>query len=138
MKKRSSRDFNVSRPNRLRVTIPERVSPHVKLVFSEMQRQGVMYDDLVWKSGVQRAAIKGWRTKNTPMLTSLEAVLGSLGWDFVPIPRAEAIPPEIETKLRPIADELGISMAQTMRFLIEIVANIRQRTGSPHPCDLAA
>ncbi|MHC2278886.1 hypothetical protein ACVME8_005497 [Bradyrhizobium diazoefficiens] len=67
------------RANRRTVTMPERVGPHVKLVFAEMARLRVTYDETEEGSGVRRASIKAWRRKNKPGLESLEAVLGSWG-----------------------------------------------------------
>jgi hypothetical protein len=116
------------KPNiRARVTIPERAGPHVKLVFAEMQRLRVTYDDCEEGSGVRRAAMKAWRHKNRPSLESLEAVLGWLGWDFVAVPRAKMLPPEIIAELEPIAAKLGLTMQQTVMALIEIVTGIHTR-----------
>jgi len=68
------------------VTMPERVSPHVKLVFAELARQQRTYDELEAASGVRRATVKQWRRKNPPSLDSLEAVLNALGWQFIAVP----------------------------------------------------
>lgn len=110
-----------------KVTVPERVGPHVRLVFSEMQRQNRTYDDMQDGSGVQRATVKAWRHKNRPSLESIEAALGFLGYDFVPVPRADVLPPEIVTRLRPIADDLGMSMPSAVRALVEVVTGIHSR-----------
>jgi uncharacterized protein YerC len=40
------------------VTVPKRVSPHVKLVFAEMARQQRTYDEVEAASGVRRPTIK--------------------------------------------------------------------------------
>lgn len=112
---------------RARVTIPQLAGPHVRLVFAEMQRLRVTYDDVEEGSGVRRAAMKAWRHKNRPSLESLEAVLGWLGWDFVAIPRAKMLPPEVVNELEPIAAKLGMTMDQTAMCLIEIVAGIHTR-----------
>ncbi|MEY9557459.1 hypothetical protein ABIF67_011582 [Bradyrhizobium japonicum] len=115
------------RANRRTVTMPERVGPHVKLVFAEMARLRVTYDETEEGSGVRRASIKAWRRKNKPGLESLEAVLGFLGWDFVAVPRAKVLPEEVRVELQPIADKLGLTMPQTVTALIEIVTGIHER-----------
>ncbi|WP_204165291.1 hypothetical protein [Methylobacterium radiodurans] len=66
------------------VTVPEGVSPHVKLLFAEMRQLNVTYDEVEEGSRVRRAALKAWRHKNRPNLGSIEAALGFVGWDFVP------------------------------------------------------
>ena len=92
------------------LTIPERVGPHVKLVFAEMGRQGHRYDDVEDGSGVLRTTMKAWRSKNYPNLDSREAVFGFLGWRFVPIPADRVLPPEFVAELHPIAVRFGMSM----------------------------
>lgn len=109
------------------VTMPERVSPHVKLVFAEMARLHITYDEVEEGSGVRRPTVKQWRRKNKPSLESLEAVLGFLGWDFVAVPRAKQLPPEVVAQLKPIAEKLGLTMPQTVTALIEIVTGIHER-----------
>lgn len=109
------------------VTIPERVGPHVKLVFSEMHRLNWTYDDVEEGSGVRRITVKAWRRKNRPSLESIESVLGFMGYDFVPIPRAGILPPEVLKKLRPIAEELSLSMPQAVQAITEIVTGIHGR-----------
>ena len=115
------------RANRRTVTMPDRVGPHVKLVFAEMARLRVTYDETEAGSGVRRASIKAWRRKNKPGLESLEAVLGFLGWDFVAVPRAKVLPEQVRAELQPIADKLGLTMPQTVTALIEIVTGIHER-----------
>ncbi|WP_245309303.1 hypothetical protein [Bradyrhizobium retamae] len=107
--------------------MPERVGPHVKLVFAEMARLHVTYDETEEGSGVRRASIKAWRRKNRPGLESLEAVLGFLGWDFVAVPRAKTLPDEVRAELEPIAAKLGLTMPQATLALVEIVTGIHER-----------
>ena len=71
---------------RSKITIPERCHPLAKIVFAEMQRQNVTYDELEWRSGVLRSTFKAWRTHNRPGLESIEAALGALGWSVLPVP----------------------------------------------------
>lgn len=56
-----------------------------------------------WKSGVLLSTLKAWRTDNFPGLASIAAVLGSLGWELVPVPRLDSLSPEI----REAIDEIG-------------------------------
>ncbi|WP_234713358.1 hypothetical protein [Rhodopseudomonas palustris] len=123
----SRRHPEKSRTNRRTVTMPDRVGPHVKLVFAEMARLAITYDEVEDGSGVRRASVKAWRRKNRPGLESLEAVLGFLGWDFVAVPRAKALPDEVRAELQPIADKLGLTMPQTILALVEIVTGIHER-----------
>lgn len=54
------------RSNKRLVSMPDRgVSPHVKLVFSEMAKLGARYDDVEFGSGVRRPTVKQWRRKVT-------------------------------------------------------------------------
>lgn len=103
-----------------KVTVPERVSPFVKLLFSEMQRRNVIYDEVEEGSGVRRAALKAWRHKNRPNLDSIEAALGFMGFEFVPLPQARVLPEAIVAELRPIATRLGIAMPEAVRLTAEI------------------
>lgn len=116
-----SRRAASAHPRNTKVTIPKRVGPHVKLVFTEMRRQNRVYDDVEEGSGVLRSSVKAWRTKNRPSLESLEAVLGYLGFDFVPIPRAKVMPPKVAKALAPIAADLGLTMGETIQALVEIM-----------------
>ena len=121
------------------VTIPERVGPHVKLVFAEMRRQGQTYDLVEAGSGVNRPTIKAWRHKNKPNLESIEAVLGHLGYIFLPVPTAKVLPPEVEAELRDVAARLDLDMQSTVQALVEIVAGIHGRFGSaPRPAPALA
>jgi transcriptional regulator with XRE-family HTH domain len=136
-----------------RIEVPETgVGPHVKLAFSEMKRQGVTYDEIEAGAGVLRATVKSWKRKNRPSLAAIEAVLGYLGWDFVPVPRSKALPPEVVARLQPVATSLGMDMERTIQALVEIVSDIhvdlkaartprpkrepeppKRRRGDPHP-----
>lgn len=69
------------------VTVPPQAHPLVKFVFTEMIRQQVTYCDLVDRAGVDRNTIRAWRTRNSPNLTNIEAVLNVLGYDIKPIRR---------------------------------------------------
>jgi hypothetical protein len=96
--------------------MPERVSPHEKLVFSEMARLQVRYQDLEDVSGIRRPTVKQWRMKNRPSLESLESVLSALGWGYVPVPALQTLPPDLAGELT----AMGASMPQTIAALIDI------------------
>ena len=128
------RSPEIKKPRRMSVSIPERAGPHVRLAFAEMQRQGWTYDRMEEKSGVKRPALKAWRYKNYPSLQNLTAVLSVLGLDFIPVPRAEVLPPEVVKELRPIAERLGLEMPQAIQALVEIAAGIHpQKAPKPKP-----
>jgi hypothetical protein len=100
--------------------MPERVGPHVKLVFAEMARLMVTYDETEEGSGVRRASIKAWRRKNRPGLESLEAVLGWLGWDLVAVPRAKTLPPRIAADLTALATKMRTSLPDTWGAVVAV------------------
>lgn len=108
------------RKNHRTVTMPERVGPHVKLVFAEMARQRVTYDETEERSGVRRVSIKAWRKKNRPGLESLEAVLATLGFGLVPVPVLEALPPDLAGELTALALKLRMNIPQTWAALLDI------------------
>ena len=101
--------------------MPDRVGPHVKLVFAEMARQKLRYLDVAERSGVQHATLKAWRKKNKAGLESLEAVLGTLGFGLVPVAALEALPnPELAGELTALALKLRMNIPQTWAALIDI------------------
>jgi hypothetical protein len=87
-----------------RITIPTRCNPLAKLIFAEMQRQSVTYDELEYRSGVLRSTFKAWRGDNRPGLDTIEATLGALGWLLLPVPVFEQVPEDIRADLMAIAD----------------------------------
>lgn len=99
------RDARPARPSK--ITIPERCDPRAKVVFAEMQRQRVTYDELEHRSGVLRSTFKAWRTNNKPGLDTLEAALGALGWSLLPVPNVSELPADIRAKLDELAAEWG-------------------------------
>jgi hypothetical protein len=116
----SRRHFIPRKKRPTAITVPEYVGPHVKLVFAEMQRQNMTYDEVEAGSGVNRPTIKAWQHKNRLNLDSIEAALGFLGFDLVPLPTARVIPPEIVAELRPIAERLDLAMPIAVRLAAEI------------------
>lgn len=100
-----------SRPTRpSRTTVPERCHPLAKVVFAEMRRQNRTYDSLEWDSGVLRSTFKSWRTHSRPGLDTISAALGALGWDVLPVPKAETLPPELRADLEALADRHGVAL----------------------------
>jgi hypothetical protein len=105
------------------VTVPERVSPHVRLVFEEMARQLRSYDDVETASGFRRASIKAWRHKNRPGLESLEAVLNCLGWHFIAVPaHIEMLPPNVAAKAAELAALAKIELGEGWSAAVQIAA----------------
>lgn len=94
-------------PQPSKITIPKRCHPAAKIVFAEMRRQGVTYDELEFRSGVLKSTFKAWRTHNKPGLESIQAALGALGWEFLPMPRLENLPEPVRAKLAEAADVWG-------------------------------
>jgi hypothetical protein len=115
--------FRPRRKNNRVVSIPARVAPHVRLVFSEMARQVRSYDDLEAASGIRRASVKAWRHKNRPGLESLEAVLGALGWHFVAVPaHIEHLPPSVAAKLAEVSALAKVEMGEVWTSAVLIAA----------------
>jgi hypothetical protein len=101
------------------LTIPERVGPHARLVFAEMRRQGRTYDEVQESSGVLRATMKAWRKKNAPGLTSIEAVLNSLGWHFTPTPMLDTLPAGLANDLRALAERMDAEMPEVWAAMVD-------------------
>lgn len=111
---RSKRDRKVRRT----VTMPERVGPLAKLVFAEMARLGVSYDEVEVGSGVKRASVKAWRRKNRPGLENLQAVFGFLGWDFVPVPSLRVLPLDVASDVTALALRLESDLPATWATVV--------------------
>ena len=103
-----------------RITVPERACPVVRLLFEEMKRQNVSYDDVEDRTGVKRVCLKAWRYKNRPNLDTIEAALSAVGFEFVPVPMARALPHEVVEALQPAAEALRVSLAEAVRLTAEI------------------
>ena len=82
-----------------RITIPEHAHPLAKLLFGEMKRQKVSYDELEHRSGVLKCTFKSYRVEKVPGLTTIEAALGSLGWRVVPTPDPATLSPGLREEL---------------------------------------
>ena len=116
--RRSPAPFVRTRPTK--ITVPQRVCPVVRLLFEEMKRQNVTYDEVEARTGVKRVCLKAWRTKNRPNLDTIEAALSAVGFEFVPVPMARALPREVVKALQPVADALRVSLAEAVRLTAEI------------------
>lgn len=101
---------DTSRRRQSKITIPEHCHPLAKVVFAEMRRQGVTYDELEHRSGVLRSTFKAWRTNNRPGLDTIEAALGALGWSVLPVPDPQTIPADLRSELQAIADDHEIEL----------------------------
>jgi hypothetical protein len=86
-----------------RITIPQKANPLARLVFAEMQRQNISYEELEHLSGVLHCTTKAWRGENSPGLLSISAALGALGWNLVPVPVLDVLPDQVRDAL----DEIG-------------------------------
>jgi len=110
-------------PRPSRITIPKHCHPAVKIVFSEMRRQGLSYEEVEHRSGVLKTTIKQWRCHNAPGLDTLTAVLGALSWDLAPIPPAEVLTPEVRAQLARLAVKHGLDEEALLSQLVREVAN---------------
>jgi len=108
------------------VTIPPHVSEPVRLYFAEMQRLHITYDELAECSGIRRATAKAHRRKNRPSLESLSAILGSLGWTFIPQPALEIIPEDVRPDLERLAEKLKVSIPDAFSAVVDLAARQQQ------------
>lgn len=109
-------------PQPSKITVPKHAHPAAKIVFAEMKRQGVTYDELEYRAGVLKSTFKAWRTHNSPGLESIQAALGALGWEFLPIPKLAHIPADVRAKLAEAAEVWG-SEDDLLCELIAMVAH---------------
>lgn len=110
-------------PRVSKITVPQRAHPAAKLVFELLRRQAVSYFELEMRSGVLASTFKSWRVWNKPGLESLQAVLGALGWQFLPVPPASALPADLAERVEAIAVEWG-DRDEVLARLIGEVANL--------------
>lgn len=87
------------------------------MIFAEMKRQRVTYDELEYRSGVLRSTFKAWRTNNRPGLDTIEAALGALGWSLLPIPGPRAIPAAVRADLETVAERHGLDEMPVLQFI---------------------
>jgi len=117
---RTPKPLNCRRRNPRLVTVPERVGPHVRLLFEEMRRLQFTYDRVEELSGVRRASQKAWRAKNRPALESLQAVFSALGWDYVPTPSLEALPAPIAGDVIALARKLETTVPELWSAIVAV------------------
>lgn len=112
------------KPRRVRraVTMPVGVSPPVSLLFSEMRRLGVTYDEVEESSGTRRATMKAWRKKNAPSLDTIQACLNSVGHLFITVPVLEVQPPEIAADMAALAAKMKVGMPEAFAALLDWTA----------------
>jgi hypothetical protein len=110
----------IRRMNRRTATMPHGVTPIVRLIFSELARQGLRYQDVEDFSGVRRASVKAWRRKNRPSWESLQAVLSTLGFGFAPTPTLQVLPADLVGEIVALAMKLGLTFPETWAALIDI------------------
>jgi hypothetical protein len=82
-----------------------------------MKRQAVTYDWVEWRSGVLRSTLKAWRNNNRPGMDSIEAVLGSLGWSLVPVPKADVIPARLRADLEEVARKHSLETLPALELI---------------------
>lgn len=112
------------RPRRHRrsVTIPENVSAPVRLVFAEMARLAITYDELEESSGTRRATLKAWRRRTTPGLANIEACLNSMGLSFCVAPLLQIQPPEVAALMGELSATMRVSMPEAFAALLDWTA----------------
>lgn len=116
-------------PKPSRVTVPRRAHPAAKLVFHELARQRMTYDELEHRSGVLKSTFKAWRTHNAPSLTSLAATLGALGWSFIPVPdHDDVLKPAVRAKLAELARDYGLDEDGVLAHFIREIAHLPLET----------
>jgi hypothetical protein len=110
-----------------RITIPQRAHPVVRFFYGEMRRQNVTYEEVEHCSGVYRQSFKAWRHSNKPGFESLEAVLGTLGWQLLPVPHVSKLPETLQTELRRLADNFKIEVPELAKEMIGMVVESEVR-----------
>jgi len=124
-------------PRPSRITIPERAHPLARLVFAEMARQRFTYSELEWRANVLISTFKAWRKDNTPGLTTIEAALGALGWNLVPVPQVERLPADIREGLAELAERWGRD-EPLLHHLLAGVCRAPLFNGRPRPASTDA
>lgn len=107
-----------------KITIPDHCDPRAKVVFAEMKRQGITYDELEWKSGVLRSTFKAWRKNNRPGLDTIEAALGVLGFSVLPVPtNPNALPADLRADLEAVAKKHGRDALPCLEFIAACIGH---------------
>lgn len=119
-----------ARPSR--VTVPEHAHPLTKIIFSEMNRQGITYSELEWRSGVLLSTVKAWRQRNRPGIETIESCLGALGWDLIATPRPEHLPTELVAELDALAGKWGEQLTSLRPMFIAAAARTHETMPLTH------
>ncbi|MGN6515901.1 MAG: hypothetical protein ACTHLR_08675 [Rhizomicrobium sp.] len=90
------------------ISVPERANPLVRALYRRMAEQGVSYNELAARSGVNRSTTKAWRTHNSPGTNAIQATLNSVGLLALPIPRLDILPADLAADLQAIGERHGI------------------------------
>ena len=104
------------------IQIPRHANPFARILFEEMSRQAITYDELAERSGVLRATAKAWRSKNAPGLAPLAACLAVVGMTFVAVPNVERLDPDLRRDLERLAELHGAKVDHLVAHLIETSA----------------
>lgn len=131
-----------------RITVPQKANPLAKLLFAELARQRVTYSELEHRSGVLISTFKSWRCEKAPGLATIEAALGAVGWNLVPVPDPNTLPAEVRAAVSELSllfrddDEvIGTAIAAAAAWPVEArrqMAAMRNRLASPQPEGIAA
>ena len=65
--------------------IPKHSHPFVKLLFEQMNDQGIPLDECGRLSGITPSAISGWRKDRNPKIGDIEACLNVMGLKLVTV-----------------------------------------------------
>ena len=68
----------------IRVTIPDRCNPWVRILFEEMRHQRIGVLDMAERTGINKSTLRDWRTRTVPRITDLEAFYNVLGFTLEP------------------------------------------------------
>lgn len=115
-----------NRPSK--ITVPPHAHPLAKVVFAEMKRQGVTYDELEYRAGVLRSTFKAWRGSNCPSIPTVSAALGVLGFDVLPVPKLERIDPAIRADLEAVAAKHGLKSVPNRELIAACVGEHHAHT----------
>jgi hypothetical protein len=107
-----------------KITIPAHCDPRAKVVFAEMRRQAVTYDELEWRSGVLRSTFKAWRKNSAPGIHTVDAALGALGWSLLPVPtNPDAFPADLRADLESVAKKHGRDTLPCLEFIAACIGH---------------
>jgi hypothetical protein len=110
------------RANRRCATMPAGVQPIVRVIFAEIARQNLRYQDVEDFSGVRRASLKSWRRRTRPSWESVQSVLSVLGFGFVPTPALQVLPAELAGEFPALAMKLEKNLPETFNALVDLAA----------------